>query len=135
MRTLKILGLLILLGGGFYLGNKYPMLNLKEEAPATDDFTESTDLLSDESQSLHSKKREIAPQTVLTTSEDATIRLFESSAPSVCFITTSTLREDFWNRNVMEIPSGTGSGFIWDNDGHIITNFHVIQNASKIKVT
>lgn len=35
----------------------------------------------------------------------------------------------------MEIPSGTGSGFIWDKEGHIITNFHVIQNASKIQVT
>lgn len=135
MRTLKILGLLILLGGGFYLGNKYPLLNSGVKTSITDGSDENTNLLAEESGTTGSKRRDIAPQTILTTSEDATIRLFESSAPTVCFITTSTLREDFWNRNVMEIPSGTGSGFIWDKEGHVITNFHVIQNASKIKVT
>lgn len=52
--------------------------------------------------------------------EKATIHLFENAAPSVAYITTSTLQRDFWTRNVMEIPSGTGSGFVWDNKGHII---------------
>jgi S1-C subfamily serine protease len=67
--------------------------------------------------------------------ESALIDLFEKAAPSVCFITTSTLGKDFWNRNVFEIPAGSGSGFIWDRDGHIVTNFHVIRNAKKIRVT
>lgn len=135
MKTIRILGLLLLIGGGFYLGNKYPLLNSwgkSEEGGENISEVSGEDMPGD---SLHRGKREIAPLTVLTNSEEATIKLFESSAPSVCFITTSTLREDFWNRNVMEIPSGTGSGFIWDKDGHIITNFHVIQNASKIRVT
>lgn len=135
MKTIRILGLLLLIGGGFYLGNKYPLLNSwgkSEEGSENISEVPGEDMPGD---SLHRGKREIAPLTVLTNSEEATIKLFESSAPSVCFITTSTLREDFWNRNVMEIPSGTGSGFIWDKDGHIITNFHVIQNASKIRVT
>ena len=35
----------------------------------------------------------------------------------------------------MEIPQGAGSGFVWDDDGHIITNFHVIRGASDVRVT
>lgn len=79
-----------------------------------------------------------APSTVplgMTPQEQHTIRLFEQAAPSVCFITTSTLRRNYYSRNVEEIPSGSGSGFVWDKDGHIVTNYHVIQNADKATVT
>jgi S1-C subfamily serine protease len=34
-----------------------------------------------------------------------------------------------------EIPQGTGSGFIWDQEGHAVTNFHVIQGGSQADVT
>jgi S1-C subfamily serine protease len=71
----------------------------------------------------------------MTAEETHTIDLFERAAPSVCYITTSVVRRDFWTRNVMEIPQGSGSGFVWDRNGHIITNYHVIQNASKAQVT
>ena len=71
----------------------------------------------------------------LTEAEKSTIRLFENSAPSVAYITTSRLRQDYWTRNVMEIPQGSGSGFVWDKDGHIITNYHVIQGADKAQIT
>ncbi|MBK8623538.1 MAG: trypsin-like peptidase domain-containing protein [Saprospiraceae bacterium] len=129
MRTLKIIGLLLLIGGGFYLGNKFPLINQFMSGEG------SSEKLQEQKTDSTGHRREAAPVTFLTNSEEATIRLFEVAAPSVCFITTSTVREDFWSRNVMEIPSGTGSGFIWDKEGHIITNFHVIQNASKIMVT
>ncbi len=71
----------------------------------------------------------------MTAQEEHTIRLFEQAAPSVCFITTSTLRRSYYSRNIQEIPSGSGSGFVWNKDGHIVTNFHVIQNADKATVT
>lgn len=71
----------------------------------------------------------------LNGSEKATIRLFEVAAPSVCFITTTNVRLDFWSRDVTEIPRGTGSGFIWDKKGHIVTNYHVIQGADRATVT
>ena len=72
----------------------------------------------------------------LTPAEQATIKLFENAAPSVCFITTTNLRRlDFFSRDVSEIPRGSGSGFVWDKDGHIITNYHVIQGADRATVT
>ena len=69
------------------------------------------------------------------TQENLTINLFENAAPSVTFITTTALQRDFWTRNVTEIPGGTGSGFIWDKEGHIVTNYHVIKGANKALVT
>ena len=40
------------------------------------------------------------------------------------------LQEKFNYSNVMEVPRGSGSGFVWDRDGHIVTNFHVIQGGN-----
>ncbi len=71
----------------------------------------------------------------LNSDEKATISLFEKAAPSVAFITTSNYLRDYWTRNITEIPRGTGSAFIWDQKGHIITNFHVIQGADRAQVT
>jgi len=67
--------------------------------------------------------------------EALTIELFENAAPSVTFITTIAEQQNLWTRNVTEIPGGTGSGFIWDKEGHIVTNFHVIENAKKAHIT
>lgn len=74
-------------------------------------------------------------KSTLNSAELATINLFEKAAPSVCFITTTNFRQDYFNRNITEIPRGTGSGFVWDNEGHIVTNYHVIQGADRAKVT
>jgi S1-C subfamily serine protease len=41
---------------------------------------------------------------------------------------------DFFTRNPLEVPRGTGSGFIWDDAGHVVTNNHVIQGASGAQV-
>jgi S1-C subfamily serine protease len=79
--------------------------------------------------------RPIDPITVISSAEEATIKLFEQSAPSVVFITTTTRQQDSWSRNIYEIPSGSGSGFVWDAQGHIVTNYHVIRDAYHAKVT
>lgn len=71
----------------------------------------------------------------LTDSEKATIQLFEDAAPSVCFITTSNVRLDIFTMNASEVKRGTGTGFVWDKNGHVVTNFHVIQGADKAQVT
>jgi hypothetical protein len=71
----------------------------------------------------------------LIAAESQINQLFEESVPSVVFINTFVERIDLFSRNVMEVPAGTGSGFVWDTDGHIVTNFHVIRNAQTAKVT
>lgn len=71
----------------------------------------------------------------LKPNEKATISLFEEAAPSVVFINTSTFEKDYFTMNIAEIPKGSGSGFIWDNQGHIVTNYHVIENVDKATVT
>ena len=83
--------------------------------------------------------REAADRTVtargdLAADEKATIELFEKSRASVVYITTAQLVRDVWTRNVFSVPRGTGSGFIWDDTGHVVTNFHVIQGASEATV-
>ena len=67
--------------------------------------------------------------------EQNTIDIFRSAAPSVVYITSIAVRRNLFSLNVYEIPQGTGSGFIWDRQGRIVTNFHVISDASRLEVT
>ena len=67
--------------------------------------------------------------------EQTTIAIFRNASPSVVFITKLEVRTDHVRRNAMAMPAGTGSGFIWDNQGHIVTNFHVIAGADGARVT
>ena len=78
--------------------------------------------------------RAITPRGDLSAKETTTIEIFRQASPSVVYITTLTRNIDPWTRNVMQIPSGTGSGFVWDNNGHIVTNFHVISGAQAAQV-
>ena len=79
--------------------------------------------------------REISPRGPLTHEEQSLTSLFKETSPSVVYITSIGLRRDFFSFRAMEIPQGTGSGFIWDDQGHIVTNFHVIKDASRAEVT
>jgi S1-C subfamily serine protease len=79
--------------------------------------------------------RTVTPRGDLAADERATIALFRNASPSVVHITTLTERRGFFNLNAEEIPSGTGSGFLWDSAGHVVTNYHVIEGASAARVT
>ncbi|SFG84255.1 S1C family serine protease [Neptunomonas qingdaonensis] len=78
--------------------------------------------------------RVITPRGDMAADEQTTIELFESSRNSVVFITTAQLVRDTWSRNIFQVPRGSGSGFIWNDAGHVITNYHVIQGASQANV-
>ena len=79
--------------------------------------------------------RPIAPRGPLSAAEQETIGLFKRVAPSVVFVTSKSRYRDFWTADVTEVPQGSGTGFVWDENGHIVTNFHVIAEASAVEVT
>ncbi|MDA1304807.1 MAG: trypsin-like peptidase domain-containing protein [Nitrospirae bacterium] len=66
--------------------------------------------------------------------EQETISIFERATKSVVFITNTAIRRDYWTLNTFEVPQGSGSGIIWDRQGHIVTNFHVVYGANSIEV-
>src|SRR5580704_9023465 len=72
--------------------------------------------------------REITPRGDLAEDEKSTIAIFKADNASVVHITTSALGEDF-RMNPVEIAQGSGSGFVWDNRGYLVTNYHVIRDA------
>ncbi|MBD3648523.1 MAG: trypsin-like peptidase domain-containing protein, partial [Pseudomonadales bacterium] len=63
------------------------------------------------------------------------MEVFRNISPTVVFVTNTQLRRDMFSLNVMEIPRGSGSGFVWDDSGLIVTNYHVIHDANKIIIT
>ncbi|HIG39992.1 MAG: trypsin-like peptidase domain-containing protein [bacterium] len=72
----------------------------------------------------------------LTDDESNNIAVFKNVGPSVVFVTNKQLRrQSRFSLNVMEIPRGSGSGFVWDKSGLILTNYHVIHGADKIEIT
>ena len=69
----------------------------------------------------------------LAAEEAATIALFEAARGAVVSIATTAASRDFFFRGA-EVPSGTGSGFVWDGRGHVVTNAHVIAGAGAATV-
>lgn len=131
-KNILIIGLLVLCGYFFYATKSIDEQPLEVRTKYEPD-TSNTDASANNIDQYETRGTD--PQIRITNVESATIALFEESAPSVVFINTSKVKRDYWSRNVMEIPAGSGSGFIWDKNGHIVTNYHVIKGASKITVT
>jgi S1-C subfamily serine protease len=69
-----------------------------------------------------------------TEDEKNTIEIFRYAAPATVFVTQERAVYDPFV-GVFEVPAGSGSGFIWDDKGHIVTNFHVIDGAKSLVVT
>ena len=82
--------------------------------------------------------REVIPRGDLSQDEQSTISLFQEASPSVVHITSISLarvRRDLFTFDLQKIPRGTGTGLIWNKQGHVVTNFHVIQGGREAQVT
>lgn len=107
-------GLLVLAGLAFLLGSRWQGNVLQAEGQG--------------------QPRPVTPSSGLLPEERATVNLFRETQPSVVYITT--VREvSYFGRRFDRVQDGTGSGFLWDDRGHIVTNFHVIRNADTYQVT
>ncbi|RMG33664.1 MAG: PDZ domain-containing protein [Gammaproteobacteria bacterium] len=84
---------------------------------------------------LTAEPRPVTARGDLAADEKTTIQIFERASPSVVYITTRQRVIDVWTRNIFSVPKGTGSGFIWDDLGHVVTNNHVIEGASEALVS
>jgi S1-C subfamily serine protease len=71
----------------------------------------------------------------LLESERNTIEVFRKAGGSVVFVTNNALRRDVLSTNISEVPQGTGSGFFWDSNGHVVTNYHVVQGGQTFSIT
>lgn len=76
-----------------------------------------------------SKPRQITARGDLAADERNTIEIFRENSPSVVYVTTIAVRRGLFSFNAVEIPQGTGSGFVWDERGRVVTNYHVISEA------
>lgn len=83
----------------------------------------------------NSEPRAITARGDLAADEINTIEIFRQNSASVVYVTSIALRRGLFSLNAVEIPQGTGSGFVWDKDGRIVTNYHVISDANRIQVT
>ncbi len=74
-------------------------------------------------------------QAFSTDDEQNSMEVFESSRPSVVFVTNQQLARDPYSFDLVTVPRGSGTGFVWDEKGYIVTNFHVVEGARKITIT
>jgi S1-C subfamily serine protease len=79
--------------------------------------------------------RAVAPRGPLEADEQNNIDVFRRASPSVVNITTLAVARDFFSLRVEQVPQGTGTGFVWDDRGYVVTNFHVVQDANAARVT
>ncbi|WP_193161487.1 S1C family serine protease [Microbulbifer hainanensis] len=75
------------------------------------------------------------PPVFSTDDEKNTMQVFNFASPSVVYVTNEALVRDRWTLRMHTEPKGTGSGFVWDRQGHVVTNYHVIEGARRVTIT
>ena len=88
-----------------------------------------------ENATIGAEPRPVTPRGDLSELEKTNIQIFQQNSPSVVYITTITETVNDLTGDTREVPVGTGSGFVWDKAGHIVTNFHVVAGQGDVPVT
>jgi S1-C subfamily serine protease len=88
-----------------------------------------------ENATIGAEPRPVTPRGDLSELEKTTIQIFQQNSPSVVFITTVAQAVNDFTGDTREVPLGTGSGFVWDKAGHIVTNYHVVAGQAGVPVT
>lgn len=86
-------------------------------------------------QRVAASPRTITPRGPLLAEEQVFIDRFKEARTSVVYITSIAFQRQWFSTDVQAVPTGTGSGFIWDEQGHVVTNYHVIEDAQDLEVT
>jgi S1-C subfamily serine protease len=72
---------------------------------------------------------------VFAPAEQSVINIFKRVSPSVVSVANKAILRDLFDSSLYEVPQGAGTGFVWDKEGHVISNFHVVYGAAAIQVT
>ena len=79
--------------------------------------------------------RPIAARADLSQEEKTNIAIYDQGSRSLVQITNLTEIKTAFDLDVQQVPKGVGSGFVWDQAGHIVTNYHVVDGADAVRVT
>ena len=88
-----------------------------------------------EPQAVSAGMRSAGADSLLRPEEAHLVKLFEKASRSVVFITNTAVRRGFFFDTSKEVAQGSGSGFVWDKKGHVVTNYHVIAGADSVIVS
>jgi S1-C subfamily serine protease len=75
-----------------------------------------------------------ARQAPLTPEEAKAVALYRSAEAGVVWVSSLTTRPDAFTQAPLEMPAGAGSGIVWDREGHVVTNAHVVRGAAAVRV-
>ncbi|WP_020208314.1 S1C family serine protease [Gilvimarinus chinensis] len=75
------------------------------------------------------------PPAFATDDERNTIEVFEFASPAVVYVNRLQVVRDRRSFDLLSIPSGAGTGFIWSEDGYVVTNYHVVEGAQQVQIT
>ncbi len=85
--------------------------------------------------SMDARPRAVAARGQLMADEEVAIKAFNAVSSSVVFITSKQVSRDLFHLHATEVEEDAGSGFVWDPDGYIVTNYHVVGNSQSVRIS